>query len=121
MTEENVWSVDDLVSLTTEVQTTSINYRGKDFTFQFCELEEQEEPKLKWLREEATDEERAEWASQVGTERILLMIDKANKKNPEGATVSGKNWKTLPSTLRYQVAAEILQVETLLKENFTIG
>jgi|TARA_Y100000310_G_C20616654_1_gene781009 hypothetical protein len=121
MTEENVWSVKDLVSLTTDVQTETILYRGKDFTFQFCELEEQEEPKLKWLDENASEDRRAEWASKVGTERILLMIDKANEKNPKGATVSGKNWKTLPATLRYQVAAVILQVETQFKENFTIG
>jgi len=121
MTEENVWSVKDLVSLTTDVQTETIPYRNKDFTFQYCELEEQEEPKLKWLDDSASDDERAQWASRVGTERILLMIDKANEKNPKGATVSSENWKSLPATLRYQVAAEILQVETGLKENFTIG
>jgi hypothetical protein len=121
MSDENKWSIDELVSLTSEVQSGLIDFRGKEFAFQFCELEEKEEPKLKWLGEGASEEERAAWAAEVGTERILLMIDKANKKNPDGATVSGENWKSLPATLRYQLTSEILQVETQVKEDFMSG
>jgi len=121
MSEENVWTIEELVSLTKEVQTSTVNYRGKDFTFQFCELEEQEEPKLKFLPEDIPEDERAEWATEVGTERILLMIDKANKKNPDSATLTGESWKSLPATLRYLVTAEVLQVETSAKENFITG
>lgn len=121
MSDENVWTIDELVSLTTDVQTTTINYRGKDFTFQFCELEEQEEPKLKWLSDKASDDERAVWAAEVGIERILLMIDKANEHNPDGTTVSSETWKSLPATLRYMITTEILQVEDTAKENFITG
>jgi len=121
MSEENVWTIDELVSLTAEVQTTTVNYRGKNLDFQFCELEEQEEPKLRWLSTEASDDERAVWAAQIGTERILLMIDKANKKNPDGTTITSKSWKSLPATLRYQITSEILQVENDVKENFITG
>tara|TARA_R110000824_G_scaffold175025_2_gene353311 strand:+ start:438 stop:803 length:366 start_codon:yes stop_codon:yes gene_type:complete len=121
MSEKNVWSIDELVSLTSDVQKTTILYRGKEFAFQFCELSETEEPKLKWLKEGSTEEERAAWAAEVGTERILLMIDKANEKNPDDATVSGENWKTLPATLRYQLTSNILQVETEFKEDFISG
>lgn len=121
MSEKNGWSIDELVSLTTEVQTSTVNYRGRDFTFQFCELEEKEEPKLKMLPDNVPDEERAKWATEVGTERILLMIEKANDKNPEGATVTSEKWSSLPATLRYLITAEILQVETNVKENFITG
>ena len=121
MTDKNVWSIDELVSLTSEVQTGEVDYRNKGFTFQFCELAEAEEPKLKWLGEDVSEEERAAWAAEVGTERILLMIDKANKKNPDGATVSGENWKSLPATLRYLLTSEILQVETQVKDDFISG
>jgi len=50
-----------------------------------------------------------------------LMIDKANTLNPDGTTVTGESWKSLPATLRYQITAEILQVENDSKANFTTG
>tara|TARA_Y100000310_G_scaffold34237_1_gene32378 strand:+ start:445 stop:810 length:366 start_codon:yes stop_codon:yes gene_type:complete len=121
MTKKNVWSVEELVSLTTEVQTQTISYRGKEFKFQFCELKEKEEPKLRWLPDDVSEDDRAAWATEIGIERILLMIDKANKKNPEGATITSENWNALPATLRYTITSEILQVETDIKGNFTIG
>jgi|TARA_R100000049_G_C1910478_1_gene57969 hypothetical protein len=121
MTKKNVWSVEELVSLTSEVQTGAITYRGREFGFQFCELKEKEEPKIKWLPENVKEEERAAWATEIGVERILLMIDKANKKNPDGATITSDNWNALPATLRYTITSEILQVETQAKGNFTIG
>jgi len=121
MSEENVWTIDELVSLTTDVQTANINYRGKDLNFQFCELEEQEEPKLKWLSEDASDDDRAVWAAEIGTERVKLMIDKANTLNPDGTTVTGESWKSLPATLRYQITAEILQVESDAEASVTTG
>ena len=48
------------------------------------------------------------------------MIEKANDKNPDGATLSGEVWSSLPTTLRYQIANKILGVEGEVKENFTL-
>ena len=58
---------------------------------------------------------------EVGTGRVKAMIDKANKINPEGATVSADNWGALPSTLRFSIANEIMGLEMDVSENFTIG
>ena len=36
MTEDaNVWTIEELVDLTDQVQTGKVTYRGKDFHFQF--------------------------------------------------------------------------------------
>ena len=47
--EEEVWSMDDLIALTDEVQEEELEYRGKLVKFQFCELKEAEEPNFKNL------------------------------------------------------------------------
>ena len=49
--EENkkeVWSMDDLISLTNELQTADIKFRGKTLTVQYCELTEKEEPCIRY-------------------------------------------------------------------------
>ena len=56
--KESVWSIDELVSLTDDVQEDSIEYKGKKFTFQFCELVEAEEPKYTGIPESASEEEK---------------------------------------------------------------
>ena len=48
------------------------------------------------------------------------MIEKANDKNPDDATLSAETWSALPTTLRYQIANKILGVEGEVKENFTL-
>ena len=50
------WTLDDLVALTDEVQQGAIDFRGKLFKYQFCELVEKEEPKFKPLDERASEE-----------------------------------------------------------------
>ena len=117
--EANVWTIEELVELTDEVQTGSVNYRGKDFNFQYCELTEKEEPNLKALPKTATDQEQQDWATETGTERILAMIGKANTKNPEGVTITSDNWSDIPLTLRYLVTSEILAYQQEATENFT--
>lgn len=119
--EANVWTIEELVELTDEVQTGSVNYRGKDFNFQYCELTEKEEPNLKALPKTATDQEQQDWATETGTERILAMIGKANTKNPEGVTITSDNWSDIPLTLRYLVTSEILAYQQEATENFTTG
>ena len=122
MTEDaNVWTIEELVDLTDQVQTGKVTYRGKDFHFQFCELAEKEEPNLKALPETATEQEKQDWATEAGIERILAMIKKANDKNPDGVTLTEENWSTVPVTLRYQITSEILSYQQEITENFTTG
>mgnify|MGYP003144977759 FL=1 len=122
MTEDaNVWTIEELVELTDQVQTGKVTYRGKDFHFQFCELAEKEEPNLKALPETATEQEKQDWATDAGIERILAMIKKANDKNPDGVTLTEENWSTVPVTLRYQITSEILSYQQEITENFTTG
>ena len=118
--QKEMWSIDDLVSLTEKVQTTEITFRKKNLTFQYCELTEKEEPALN-LKDDLSEEEKNAYYMEVGTGRVKAMINKANKMNPEGATVSAENWGELPSTLRFTIANEIMGLETDVSENFTIG
>jgi len=122
MTEEEktteMWTMDDLVALTDEVQEGKIEFRGKDLKFQFCELVEKEEPKFKPLRESATEEEKMAYSTALGGKRILAMISKANEKNPSGAAISEENWSLLPTTLRYQISNQIMGIEQESRENF---
>ena len=46
MAEKEVWSMEDLLSLTDEVQTEEMEYKGKIISLQWCELVESEEPKM---------------------------------------------------------------------------
>ena len=122
MTEDaNVWTIEELVKLTDQVQTGKVTYRGNDFHFQFCELAEKEEPNLKAIPETASDQEKQDWATEAGTERILAMIKKANDKNPDGITLTDENWATVPVTLRYQITSEILSYQQEVTENFITG
>ena len=105
---ENVWTIDELVALTDKVQNGKTEYNGKTFTFQYCELTEGEEPKLTLPSEGASQEEQNEAYKEIGSARILAMIIKANKKNPEGSTVTEENWSKLPSTVRWGISNSIL-------------
>ena len=97
-----------------------MKYRGKDFNFQYCELTEKEEPNLKALPKTATEQEQQDWATETGTERILAMIEKANKKQPAKATIMKENWGMLPTSLRYKISNHIMGVESSDSENFTL-
>lgn len=119
--KNNVWSIEELVALTDEVQTGEVEFRGKSFVFQYCELSEGEEPKFKPIAETATEEAKNEFYSKVGASRIITMIEKANEKNPDGATLTGETWAALPSTLRYSITAEILNISGIGIENFPSG
>ena len=118
--QKEMWSIDDLVSLTEKVQTSELTFRKKNLTVQYCELREKEEPALN-LRDDLSEDEKNAYYMEVGTGRVKAMIDKANKMNPEGATVTAENWSDLPSTLRFSIANEIMGLETDVSENFTIG
>ena len=114
------WSIEDLIALTDEVQNSSVDFRGKEFNFHFCELVEEEEPKMGALPEGATEEEKMEHYSKVGNNRIVHMIEKANKKQPANASIMAENWGMLPTSLRYKISNHIMGVESSESENFTI-
>jgi len=44
--ENEAWSIDELVQLTDEIQSTSVMFREREVKFQFSELVEAEEPKF---------------------------------------------------------------------------
>ena len=112
--------MEDLKNLTDEVQKDEMDFRGKTLTFQFCELTEAEEPKMKGLNDRMSEDEKMKVYQQIGSDRCLRMIEKANKKNPDGKTLDEETWSGLPTTLRYQIANKILGVEGDVKENFTL-
>ena len=115
-----LWSMKDLMALTDEVQVEKIEYREKLVKFQFCELTESEEPKFKNLGPNASEDKKMAMYQELGSERCLLMLLKANEKVPEGPCISEVHWNGMPTTLRYQIANKIMGIEGAVKENFTI-
>ena len=118
---ENVWNIDELIALTDEVQNGETEYNGKNFDFQYCELTEGEEPKLKFPGSGASEEDQNEAYKEIGQARILAMILKANKKNPEGTTLTKEHWELLPTTLKYTIANKVIGLESNQAENFISG
>ena len=114
----DTWTMEDLVALTDEVQAGEIEFRGKTLKFQFCELVEKEEPKFKPLSDRASEEDKMAYYTEIGGNRILAMLEKANEKNPDGPIVGKDNWKLLPTTLRYQISNQIMGIEQESRENF---
>ena len=108
MTKSETWNIDELIALTETVQTGEVDYQGKKLLFQYCELTEGEEPKLEMPADEATEDEKNEVYQKVGLSRIKTMVVKANKKNPEGATLTEENWDKIPSTVRWGISQAIL-------------
>ena len=108
MTKSETWNIDELIALTETVQTGEVDYQGKKLLFQYCELTEGEEPKLELPPESASDDEKNEVYQKVGLARIKTMVDKANKKNPDGATITLDNWDLLPSTVRWGISQAVL-------------
>ena len=115
-----MWTMDDLVALTDEVQEGEINFRDKVVKFQFCELVEKEEPKFRPLSDRASEEEKMAYYTEIGGNRILAMLEKANEKNPDGIGIDREHWPLLPTTLRYQISNEIMGIEQESRENFPL-
>jgi hypothetical protein len=129
MTEEEIkteeeatstWTMDDLVALTDEVQEGEIEFRGKVVNYQFCELIESEEPKFKPVSDRASEEEKMAYYTDIGSKRILAMLEKANEKNPDGPQITKEHWGLLPTTLRYQISNDIMGIEQESRENFQL-
>ena len=130
MTEEEIikeeeettemWSMDDLIALTDEVQQAETDFRGKSVKYQFCELVEKEEPKFKPVADTASEEDKMAMYTELGGKRILAMLEKANEKNPDEPCITKDHWGLLPTTLRYQISNEIMGVEQESRENFPL-
>ena len=118
MTEKKIWSMDELVALTDEVQTSEVEYRNKLVQFQFCELTEKEEQKFTGVSDDMPEEEKMAIYQEIGSNRVVKMLEKANEKNPDGPVISTEQWALLPTTLRYAISNSILGVEEEAKENF---
>ena len=119
MTEKKIWSMDELVALTDEVQEEEVEFRDKVVQFQFCELTEKEEPKFTGMSDSLSEEEKMSKYQELGMERCIRMLAKANEKNPDGPIIVTDQWDALPTTLRYTISNKILGVEADVAENFT--
>ena len=112
MTEEKkkeVWTIDELVELTEKVQTDSVSYQEKELPIQWCDLVESEEPKVDLAAVDSADEStKQDLFAKFGTARVLAMVEKANKKNPEGATLTRDSWDKIPATIRWQLSGLVL-------------
>ena len=118
MTEEakEMWTIEELVQKTEEVQSTELEWQGKALKIQWCELVEAEEPKMTLPDDATSEEQQQEFYKKIAGERVLAMISKANKKNPEGTTLTEDNWGSLPTTFRWQIQTTVLSVDK--KESF---
>ena len=58
MEEKKIWSMDELVALTDEVQEEEVEYRERMVYFHFCELTEKEEPKFTGINEDLPEDEK---------------------------------------------------------------
>ena len=111
MTEEKqieVWTIEELISMTDTVQHKDIEWQGKNLKIQYCELTEEEEPKMLLPDDDLPTEEQNEYYREIASQRVARMIAKANDKNPEGATLTEENWGKMPTTLRWQISGTIL-------------
>ena len=119
MTEEKeMWTIEELVKMTEEVQHKEIMWSGKALKVQWCELTEAEEPKMELPLDDAPSEEQTEYYKKLAGERVLCMIEKANNKEPETAAITAANWGALPTTLRWSLSSVVLGTAS---ENFTSG
>tara|TARA_R110002020_G_scaffold223107_1_gene432133 strand:- start:2558 stop:2935 length:378 start_codon:yes stop_codon:yes gene_type:complete len=119
--EIETWTIESLIALTDEVQNEEIDYRGKVLKVQFCELTEEEEPTGSFKDDFENEEERMTYYQELGTLRVLKMIEKANEKVPENKILDSESWAKLPTTLRYAIANKIMAINAEVRENFTMG
>ena len=112
MTEEkkkmDVWSIEELIAMTDTVQLKDIEWQGRILKIQYCELTEEEEPKMLLPDDDLPSEEQNEYYREIASQRVSRMIAKANEKNPEGTTLADDNWGKMPTTLRWQISGHVL-------------
>ena len=77
MEDKEMWTIDELTSLTTTVQSAEIEYQGKVLPVQWCELIESEEPKMS-MAPEGVDENQH--YAEIASERISMNDTSERKK-----------------------------------------
>jgi hypothetical protein len=55
-----------------------------------------------------SEEDKNSYYQQLGKDRCLKMVLKANEKNSENTVLTQDTWDLLPSTLKYKVQNKIL-------------
>ncbi len=112
MTEKKeMWTIDELVELTEEVQREEMVYNGKTLPIQWCELTEAEEPKMTMPDANMTEEEKNAHYARIAGNRVLAMINKADIKNPDGAFIHEDSWGKLPTSLRWKISNMVMKTE----------
>ena len=115
MENKEMWTIEELTSLTTTVQSAEIEYQGKVLPIQWCELTESEEPKMS-MAPEGVDENQH--YAEIASERMLAMINKANNLNPDAKTLDESSWKLLPTTLRWSITNTVMQTKDSNQTDF---
>ena len=103
-----VWSIEELIAMTDTVQSKDLEWQGKILSIQYCELTEEEEPKMLLPDDDLPSEEANEYYREIASERVMRMMVKANEKNPDGVTITEDNWGKMPTTLRWQISGTVL-------------
>ena len=117
MTEEKqYWSVEDLESLTENVQTTEVEYQGKYIKISWCELTESEEPKAIVVDDSLSEEEKNAEYLELAKERISSMMKKAQEKRPDPSVLSMEVYNKLPSSAKFAVTNKMLGVDDMGNE-----
>ena len=114
----DTWTIDELKALTSEVQTSDIKYKGKTLVIQWCELTEAEEPRMKLPADDLPEDEKTVFYTEIGTAKVMAMVNKANDLNPEGITIDKESWEHLPSTLRYNISTVVLGAGEQVNKDF---
>ena len=91
--KNDVWSIDELVSLTETIQKKELEYNGK------------------MINPSMSDEEQNAHFAKLAGARVGAMIAKANEKNPEGTFITTESWVKLPTTLRWNISNTIMQTD----------
>jgi len=111
--KKEIWTIDELVSLTDTIQSKEIEYNGKVLPIQWCELTEAEEPKVALPSEDLSEEEKNAHFTKMAGQRVSSMMNKANLKNPDGKTIDEEDYPKLPTTLRYRISNTVMGIDSV--------
>ena len=109
--EKHYWSVEDIESMTENVQTTEVEYQGKFIKISWCELTESEEPKVLTVDDSLSEPEKNEQYLKLAKERVSKMMAKAQEKQPDESVISLKTYELLPASAKFTISNKILGVE----------
>ena len=108
MEEKQNWTMEELSALTETVQSKEIEYGNKSLAIQWCELTEAEEPKMSLPDDDLPEDEKNAKFAEMGQNKVVAMIIKANDMNPDGVSLTQEVWDKLPSTVKYSVSNVVL-------------